>query len=137
MLKPRMYENRYGRFTAVDPLLTSSKSGSIIHRLFNRYAYVLNSPLIFTDPDGLRDRLCKRESVYQQCRKSSKDFPGKPRPGFKELTYDISTTTRIRGVAHHMDVTPNGWTIGNRVDGKTFERRAPERKSATLLFQRL
>jgi RHS repeat-associated protein len=47
----RMYENRYGRFTAVDPLLASGKSAN--PQTFNRYAYVLGNPLSMTDPLGL------------------------------------------------------------------------------------
>lgn len=47
-----MYENRYGRFTAVDPLLASGKSGN--PQTFNRYVYVLNNPVIYRDPDGLQ-----------------------------------------------------------------------------------
>ena len=48
----RMYENRYGRFTAIDPLLASGKSAN--PQTFNRYVYVLNNPLLLTDPTGLQ-----------------------------------------------------------------------------------
>ncbi|MBK8150803.1 MAG: hypothetical protein IPK58_22030 [Acidobacteria bacterium] len=48
----RMYENRHGRFTAVDPLLASGKSAN--PQTFNRYTYVMNSPLVNTDPTGLQ-----------------------------------------------------------------------------------
>ncbi len=48
----RMYESRYGRFTAVDPLLTSGKSAN--PQSFNRYVYVMNNPLRLTDPKGLQ-----------------------------------------------------------------------------------
>jgi RHS repeat-associated protein len=47
----RMYENRYGRFTAVDPLIASGKS--VNPQTFNRYIYVGNNPLAFVDPTGL------------------------------------------------------------------------------------
>jgi len=47
----RMYENRLGRFTAVDPLLASGKSAN--PQTFNRYVYVLNNPLLFIDQNGL------------------------------------------------------------------------------------
>lgn len=47
----RMYANNFGRFTAVDPLLASGRSAN--PQTFNRYVYVFNSPLIFTDPTGL------------------------------------------------------------------------------------
>jgi RHS repeat-associated protein len=48
----RMYENRHGRFTAVDPLLASGKSAN--PQSFNRYVYVMNNPIVFTDPTGLQ-----------------------------------------------------------------------------------
>ena len=48
----RYYQNLHGRFTAVDPLLASGKSEN--PQSFNRYVYVLNNPLIFTDPTGLQ-----------------------------------------------------------------------------------
>ncbi|MBK7706180.1 MAG: hypothetical protein IPJ30_10450 [Acidobacteria bacterium] len=47
----RMYENRHGRFTAVDPLLASGKSAN--PQTFNRFVYCLNSPLACIDPTGL------------------------------------------------------------------------------------
>ncbi|MBX3267507.1 MAG: RHS repeat-associated core domain-containing protein [Acidobacteria bacterium] len=47
----RMYENRLGRFTAVDPLLGS---GVIKEpQSFNRFVYVMNNPVNSTDPTGL------------------------------------------------------------------------------------
>jgi RHS repeat-associated protein len=48
----RMYENRHGRFTAVDPLLASGKSGN--PQSFNRYVYVFDNPLILKDSNGLQ-----------------------------------------------------------------------------------
>ncbi|MDH3494044.1 MAG: hypothetical protein OEM82_10870 [Acidobacteriota bacterium] len=46
----RMYENRHGRFTAVDPLLASGNSTN--PQTFNRFIYVMNSPVGITDPTG-------------------------------------------------------------------------------------
>jgi RHS repeat-associated protein len=48
----RMYENRHGRFTAVDPLLASGKSAN--PQSFNRFTYCLNNPLKYSDPNGLQ-----------------------------------------------------------------------------------
>jgi RHS repeat-associated protein len=48
----RMYENRHGRFTAVDPLLASGKSAD--PQSFNRYIYVMNNPIVATDPSGMQ-----------------------------------------------------------------------------------
>jgi RHS repeat-associated protein len=48
----RYYNNKHGRFTAVDPLLASGKSAN--PQSFNRYIYVMNNPLRHTDPSGLQ-----------------------------------------------------------------------------------
>lgn len=48
----RYYNNQHGRFTAVDPLLASGKSAN--PQTFNRYSYVMNSPLRLTDHTGLQ-----------------------------------------------------------------------------------
>ena len=48
----RMYEDRHGRFTAVDPLLASGKSAN--PQSFNRYTYVMANPLLLTDSTGLQ-----------------------------------------------------------------------------------
>ncbi len=53
----RYYFHNHGRFTAVDPLLASGKSAN--PQTFNRYAYVMNRPLILADPTGL-DPACQR-----------------------------------------------------------------------------
>jgi RHS repeat-associated protein len=47
----RMYENKYGRFTAVDPLLASGKSSN--PQTFNRYVHTLNNPIVMVDSNGL------------------------------------------------------------------------------------
>jgi RHS repeat-associated protein len=46
----RMYENRFGRFTAVDPLLASGKSAN--PQTFNRYSYTSNHPIWRVDRNG-------------------------------------------------------------------------------------
>jgi RHS repeat-associated protein len=52
--KARYYAGNAGRFTSPDPLLASEKLGA--PQSWNRYAYVLNSPLSLVDPDGLQDQ---------------------------------------------------------------------------------
>jgi RHS repeat-associated protein len=47
----RYFSNTQGRFTSVDPLQESAKPE--IPQSWNRYAYVLNNPLVFIDPTGL------------------------------------------------------------------------------------
>jgi RHS repeat-associated protein len=47
----RMYQNKHGRFTAVDPLMASASP--INPQTFNRYVYTGNNPINYTDPSGL------------------------------------------------------------------------------------
>jgi RHS repeat-associated protein len=47
----RYYGNSYGRFTSVDPLITSAKN--VVPQSWNRYAYCGNNPIICADPTGL------------------------------------------------------------------------------------
>jgi RHS repeat-associated protein len=46
----RYYDGKFGRFTAVDPLLASGKSDD--PQTFNRYTYALNTPLLRVDSTG-------------------------------------------------------------------------------------
>ncbi len=50
----RYLTNTQGRFVSVDPLLASGRAGN--PQSWNRYAYVLNNPLAFTDPTGLGEQ---------------------------------------------------------------------------------
>jgi RHS repeat-associated protein len=47
----RYYASRTGRFTTVDPVYTWQEN-LVDPQRWNRYAYVRNNPLRFTDPDG-------------------------------------------------------------------------------------
>lgn len=47
----RYFANVQGRFTGVDPLMSSAKPP--MPQSWNRYAYCLNNPLLFIDPTGL------------------------------------------------------------------------------------
>ena len=48
--KARMFGYSLGRFTSPDPLAKSAKPG--LPQSWNRYLYVLNNPLVLTDPTG-------------------------------------------------------------------------------------
>lgn len=79
----RMYQNRHGRFTAVDPLLGSASA--INPQTFNRYTYTGNNPINYTDPRGLN--WCQNNStgvgtftgVNTPCEKGFTDLDGKTR----------------------------------------------------------
>lgn len=47
----RYFSGAQGRFTSPDPLLSSGRPDN--PQSWNRYAYVLNNPLRYTDPSGL------------------------------------------------------------------------------------
>jgi RHS repeat-associated protein len=47
-MQQRYYDPGIGRFLSVDPVTANSTDG----KNFNRYAYVLDNPYKFTDPDG-------------------------------------------------------------------------------------
>ncbi len=51
----RYYQNRHGRFNSADPLLNSARPS--LPQSWNKFAYVLNNPLIQIDPTGLYE--CK------------------------------------------------------------------------------
>lgn len=44
----RVYDPQLGRFISADPYVTGAYDGQSL----NRYAYVLNNPLVYTDPSG-------------------------------------------------------------------------------------
>jgi RHS repeat-associated protein len=115
----RMYENRHARFTAVDPLLASGKSAN--PQTFNRYTYVLNNPLVFTDPGGLQVATASG-SVYQNGNNFA-IFAGRGRvpDGYNRVRKTINTQTTINGVMHQLTVRPNGWAVGDRLDNKRFQ----------------
>jgi RHS repeat-associated protein len=58
----RYYNNLYGRFTAVDPLLASGKSMN--PQTFNRYVYTMNQPIRKTDKSGLIPDWYEKDGTY-------------------------------------------------------------------------
>ena len=50
----RYYGSNHARFTSADPLIASGRPS--LPQSWNRYAYVLNNPLILIDPDGLEEQ---------------------------------------------------------------------------------
>jgi RHS repeat-associated protein len=57
----RYFSGAQGRFTTADPLMASARASN--PQTWNRYAYTLNNPLRFVDPDGLE--------VPESCAKDS------------------------------------------------------------------
>jgi len=108
----RMYENRYGRFTAVDPLLASGKSAN--PQSFNRYAYCFGNPLLFTDPDGLQVGNHTGTVFYKTTSNGAWAFSDKPGKGYN--TRYTGPRQSIIGIdGYQYRVSSNGWTQGRKV----------------------
>jgi RHS repeat-associated protein len=91
--RARFFNPNIGRFTAKDPL--GFEDGA------NQYAYVVNSPLIYTDPSG-----CEREGLDQFLLESMASthldeaaFGGIPIAGVIMGLYDIAQGRTIKGLA--------------------------------------
>ena len=52
----RYYSNVQGRFTSVDPENAGAYPGN--PQTWNGYSYALNQPMLYSDPDGLKVRVC-------------------------------------------------------------------------------
>jgi RHS repeat-associated protein len=76
----RYYSNIQGRFTSVDP----ENAGAIEDdpQSWNGYAYARNAPVVYSDPDGRRYRICSTDGeCYEH---SDDDFNAGRRAGTKD-----------------------------------------------------
>jgi RHS repeat-associated protein len=87
----RHYNPNLGRFLSVDPVL-DIKQATKNPQGWNRYAYVLNNPLRFTDPTG-RQVACANEP--KDCRQ---DPPPPPPPPARKGTLTLGVT--VQGTAN-------------------------------------
>ncbi len=102
-----MYENRHGRFTAVDPLLASGKSAN--PQTFNRFIYVGNNPLIYGDPDGLQAGSYSGPVYISD---DGSTYSNRFRNGFKRYQGEARTLTlESQGVEASYQIRRNGWTL--------------------------
>jgi RHS repeat-associated protein len=70
----RYYRADIGRFTAVDPAMTI-KEDLVDPQRWNRFSYVANNPLKYTDPDG-RDIRCATPALREQLFRLARYAPG-------------------------------------------------------------
>ena len=85
-MQQRYYDPMAGRFLSVDPIVTSEKNGNG----FNRFMYVENNPLRYTDPDGLK---CAGTGSAAKCTIDLVD--GKPLDREKLAKSEKATVTKI------------------------------------------
>ncbi len=113
----RMYENRHGRFTAVDPLLASGKSAN--PQTFNRYVYVLNNPLRFIDPSGMQVATHKGDVWVSPDGKTFNTYQ-------KEKNWAIykgPTTVFVGNGSYWWEVKQGGWRRLGKFEGAPVEVR--------------
>jgi RHS repeat-associated protein len=79
----RMLGNSLGRFTSPDPAMLSMNGNN--PQSFNRYIYVMNNPLLYTDPLGLW--AVRFDPVYKQ----------KDGKATKEVDYYIAVAVQTKG----------------------------------------
>jgi RHS repeat-associated protein len=107
----RYYQNKHGRFTAVDPLLASGKSAN--PQTFNRYAYVGNNPLSRTDPTGMDWWYQTGQSCGKGCKLFTAEwFDKDPGGGYRRWTDHagyISKITYGENVGRYAALYSNGY----------------------------
>jgi len=94
----RYYKPAHGRFTSTDPLLTTGRLFS--PQTWNRYSYVLNNPLVFTDLTGMyecsgTEKECKqfeagRVKAIEQLSKIEKRY-GKDSTEYKDAVRALNS----------------------------------------------
>jgi RHS repeat-associated protein len=65
----RNYSNVQGRFTSVDPENAGAYAGN--PQTWNGYGYAINQPMLYTDPDGLKVKICGTDG---QCTSGGSDL---------------------------------------------------------------
>ena len=91
----RYYGSKIGRFITVDPVM-SVKDALVNPQKWNRYAYSLNNPLRYVDPDG-REEISVRINTFIPHAFITTPFPmkGDARGPFESGTYRTSQTVVV------------------------------------------
>lgn len=97
----RYFSNVQGRFTGIDPSMSSAKPA--MPQSWNRYAYCLNNPLLFIDPTGL--------TWYEKKGSNQPEwFDKNPGDDYKEITKFIYQA--VDGTWISLDSSSNKWWGG-------------------------
>jgi RHS repeat-associated protein len=79
----RYYSGAQGRFTSPDPMLNSGRPWD--PRSWNRYSYVRNNPLVYTDPTGLYDLDNTCSASNKKCNENFRKSADDLKKGLKNL----------------------------------------------------
>lgn len=90
----RYYEAQAGRFTTIDPVYTWQENLEDPQR-WNRYAYVRNNPLKYTDPTGLYISGCAM--VELSCADAMAKFEGERQKALKNRNADVAAAAAAYG----------------------------------------
>jgi RHS repeat-associated protein len=115
----RMHNYNLGRFTSPDP---SPESTDLwIPQSMNRYVYVMNNPLLYTDPTGLiwvqtsgcSSEACQPQWIPDEDWNNMSDDDRKPYEAVTNLTYDSVTGNQVilNPTGPNAD-NPSGWSFG-------------------------
>ena len=97
--KARYYSSQHGRFTGVDPALESAVWR--IPQSWNRYAYVLNNPLVFVDPNGeLWVATGDAANPYRWV-----DQCGQGQTCYTAIAANVNNSIRVYGSSNTQDIT--------------------------------
>jgi RHS repeat-associated protein len=114
----RYYSSTQGRFTSVDPKNAGADEND--PQTWHGYAYALNNPLLYGDPDGLSVKVCDTQG---QCAVISDD---EANDGLLNKDWQRKNGHTVKGGK----VYQNGEVIGTYeildIDGAPFSRALPE-----------
>jgi RHS repeat-associated protein len=92
----RYYSGAQGRFTSVDPTMKSALASN--PQSWNRYAYVMNNPLRYTDPFGLWAIKWEDDPEYKKTKKGTKVIHHWKVTAYKEKGDTIEQLAEMLGV---------------------------------------
>jgi RHS repeat-associated protein len=147
----RMYSASLGRFTGCDPVYVS-KEHTVNPQRWNLYVYVVNNPLVLTDPDGRKppkriidvyiifnkdDRSPKNDEAWKNLQKTTKKadirvhYVAEENAGEK-IMKSLNTKGRSVVIVGHSNGPAGGIVIGARTDYVSEGRQTKDKTFQTL-----
>jgi RHS repeat-associated protein len=119
-MQQRYYDPLAGRFLSVDPVTTDANTGGS----FNRYAYALNSPYTYKDPDGQVANLVVKfigdvamETAIQYLTTGQVDIKSAAIESAKGMLNPAKTLEKVQKLAKIVDKGKDAAKVGGRHGG--------------------